>query len=69
MEKLIINGVEKNFSNGLPDTVEKLLKQLDIESTTVAAEVDGRIIERDKFTHTKLSNGQKIELVKFMGGG
>ena len=69
MEKLIINGVEKKFSNGLPDTVEKLLKQLDIESTTVAAEIDGRIIERDKFTDTKLSNGQKIELVKFMGGG
>ena len=33
------------------------------------AEIDGVIINRDKFAETKLRNGQSIELVRFVGGG
>lgn len=70
MEILKINGVEKQFSAGqLPSTVAELLKNLDIKAATVAAEVDGQIVERKKFAETKLRNGQSIELVRFVGGG
>jgi sulfur carrier protein len=70
MEVLKINGVEKQFPAGqLPSTVAELLERLDIQATTAAAEVDGQIIERKKFTETKLRNGQSIELVRFVGGG
>jgi sulfur carrier protein len=70
MEILKINGVEKQFSAGqLPSTVAELLKHLDIKAATVAAEVDGQIVERKKFAETKLRNGQSIELVRFVGGG
>lgn len=70
MEALKINGVGKQFPAGqLPSTVAELLEQLDIKAATVVAEVDGQIVERKKFTETKLCNGQSIELVRFVGGG
>ena len=69
MEILKINGVEKQFPAGLPATVAELLEQLDIKAATIAAEVDGQIVERKKFAETKLRSGQNIELVRFVGGG
>jgi sulfur carrier protein len=70
MEVLRINGVEKEFAAGqMPKTVSELLEQLHIEAATVVAEVDGLIVEREKFVHTKLSKGQSIELVRFVPGG
>ncbi len=70
MEILKINGVEKQFPAGqLPSTLSELLAQLDIKAATVAAEVDGQIVERKKFAETKLRNGQSVELVRFVGGG
>lgn len=65
-----INGVEKEFpAEQMPSTVAELLEKLDIKAATVVAEVNGRIVERKKFTETKLRNGQSIELVRFVGGG
>ena len=69
MEILKINGVEKQFPAGLPATVAELLEQLDIKAATIAAEVDGQIVESKKFAETKLRSGQNIELVRFVGGG
>ena len=70
MEKLKINGVEKEFSaEQFPATVAELLRQLNIEAATVVAEVDGKIVERGKFAETALQKGQAIELVRFVPGG
>jgi len=70
MEILKINGVEKKFAAGqMPKTIAELLEQLRVEAATVVAEVDGLIVEREKFAHTKLSKGQSIELVRFVPGG
>ena len=67
--QLKINGETKTFDTGLPDTLSELLKQLDIDSATVVAEIDGRIIERKAFAKTLLVEGQTIELIRFVGGG
>ena len=70
MEVLKINGTEKQFPAGqLPATVAELLERLNIEAATVVAEIDGEIIERRRFAQTRLSNGQNIELVRFVPGG
>ena len=69
MELLKINGVEKQFPAGIPQTLTELLEQLDINQATIAAEIDGKIIERQNFSQTQLSSGQSIELVRFVGGG
>ena len=69
MEVLKINGIEKQFPDGLPKTLIELLKQLDIHQATVVAEINGKIIAREDFSQTQVSPGQTIELVRFVGGG
>ncbi|MHC4497420.1 MAG: sulfur carrier protein ThiS [Planctomycetota bacterium] len=69
MTILKINGSERQFPAGIPQTLSELLERLDINQATVVAEVDGKIIERKNFAQTQLSNGQAVELVRFVGGG
>ena len=69
MQQLKINGTEKQFPDGIPGTLAKLLEQLNIEPATVVAEIDNQIIERTKFAQTHLSENQSIELIKFAPGG
>ncbi len=69
MQVLKINGIEKQFPDGLPKTLIELLKQLDIHQATVVAEINGKIIAREDFSQTQVSPGQRIELVRFVGGG
>jgi thiamine biosynthesis protein ThiS len=69
MEVLKINGIEKQFPDGIPKTLIELLKRLDINQATVVAEINDKIIERQDFPQTQLCSGQSIELVRFVGGG
>ncbi len=69
VKKLKINGSEREFPEGLPGTLTELLDQLGINQATVVAEVEGKIVERGSFESTQLSDGQTIELVRFVGGG
>jgi sulfur carrier protein len=69
MEVLKINGIEKQFPDGIPKTLIELLKHLDIHQATVVAEINGKIIAREDFSQTQLSSGLRIELVRFVGGG
>lgn len=66
---LKINGTERRFSDGIPRNLTELLEQLKINQATVVAEIDGQIIERQNFARTQISDGQTIELVRFVGGG
>ncbi|MFI4910500.1 MAG: sulfur carrier protein ThiS [Sedimentisphaeraceae bacterium JB056] len=70
MSELIINGKEHQYDDGsMPQTLALLLDELGIDQATVVAEVDGKIVERKMFSTQELENGQKIELIRFVGGG
>jgi len=69
MNILKINGEEKRFEGDMPATLSQLLAKLNVDETTVVAEIDGTIIERGNFGKTPLVAGQKIELIRFVGGG
>ncbi len=70
MGVLKINGKEKPFADDkMPATIADLLSTLGVDSATVVAELDGKIIERDKFGKTPICSGQSIELVRFVPGG
>lgn len=70
MSILKINGKETSFDeNKMPSTIAELLSNLGVDSATVVAELNGQIIERDKFARTAISSGQSIELVRFVPGG
>ena len=66
---LHINGKDKVFAEGLPQTLGALLSELKIDEATVVAELNGKIIERGHFANTCLESGAKIELIRFVGGG
>jgi sulfur carrier protein len=69
MNTLRINGVEKQFPDGPPAVLSDLIGRLGIAEATVVAEIDGQIVPRQQFARTKLSGGQKIELIRIVGGG
>ena len=69
MAVLKINGEDRKFDGAAPKTLKALLESLNVDEATVVAEVDGKIIPRGNFQNTVLSDGQKIELVRFVGGG
>jgi len=66
MGKLIVNGKETEFGSG---TLAELLEQLKVDAATVVAEVDGHIVEREKFCQMELADRQRIELIRFVPGG
>ena len=68
--KLKINGKEQQFTGDkMPGVLSALLDMLGIDQATVVAEIDGEIVERKDFSNKELRDGQKIELIRFVGGG
>jgi sulfur carrier protein len=65
--KIKINGKEKQFDDGL--TVKQLLDYFNISVDKVVVEVNGDIIQKENFQKVLLKDGDKVELVQFVGGG
>jgi len=49
--------------------LNELLNKLKIEKNKVAIEVNGEIIQKDKYESLVLNKDDKIEIVHFIGGG
>jgi sulfur carrier protein len=65
--KLIINGEVKKFSDGI--TLDKVLEKLGLTGKVMAAAVNMDIVKQDKWSVHKLCDGDKLELLDFVGGG
>ena len=65
--QLLINGEEREFSDGL--TVAALVAQLGIKPDRVAVELNLEIVPRTQWEATPLKDGDKLEVVHFVGGG
>ena len=65
--KITCNGETKQISPG--STLFSFIRDLDLNPDTVVAECDGRIIKRDEFEKLVLSEGNVLELIRFVGGG
>ncbi len=64
---LIVNG--EPFENPRTETLADLLRELGIEPGRVAIEVNLSIIKKSDYHTFKLRDGDKIEIVNFVGGG
>ncbi len=56
----------------VPDTLQSitdLLKHLNLHDQVVIAEVNEEIINNQKQSETQIKENDKIELVRFVGGG
>lgn len=64
---LHINGEQRDFPDGL--TVAALVAQLGMKPDRVAVELNLEIVPRARWETTALKNGDKLEVVHFVGGG
>jgi thiamine biosynthesis protein ThiS len=64
---LFINGDEKAFAGGL--SLAELIEQLGMKSDRVAVELNREIVARAQWAQTQLKDGDRLEIVHFVGGG
>jgi len=64
---LQINGEQRDFPDGL--TVAALVAQLGMKPDRVAVELNLEIVSRTQWETTTLKNGDRLEVVHFVGGG
>lgn len=62
-----INGEEKILDEGLRLT--DLIVRLELKAERLAIEVNRQLIRRANWEATRLQDGDKIEIVHFVGGG
>jgi sulfur carrier protein len=65
--KITCNGETKELTTNT--TLVSFIRDLDLNPDTVVAECDGKIIKRDEYDTLILSDGNVLELIRFVGGG
>ena len=65
--KIQLNGDPFEINIGL--NLSELLNKLKIEKNKVAIEVNGEIVQTDKYENLILNKDDKVEIVHFIGGG
>ena len=65
--KLTINGEDREFS--AISCLSDLLQQFGMKPDRVAVELNRELVPRDRWNITPLSDGDKLEIVHFVGGG
>lgn len=67
---LLINGQPRDFADLSADaTVQDLLTALGLKQDRVAVEHNGAIVSRPSWPSTPVAEGDKFEIVHFVGGG
>lgn len=69
---LHINGEARTFADPAPPakfTLADLVESLGMKSDRVAVELNREIVPRDRWPHTMLKDGDRLEIVHFVGGG
>jgi sulfur carrier protein len=65
--KLQINGDQRDFPENL--TIATLVEHLGMKADRVAVELNLQIVPRRQWTSASLKDGDKLEIVHFVGGG
>lgn len=68
--KLQINGEDREFGSSAPPfTLAALVEALGMKPDRVAVELNRDIVPRDRWAETMLNEGDRLEVVHFVGGG
>lgn len=65
--RLVVNGEERQVEPST--TVQALLASLGLGDTLVAVERNEEVVPRAKHESTELHDGDRVEVVHFVGGG
>jgi sulfur carrier protein len=69
---LHINGEERTFADPSPPaelSLADLIESLNMKSDRVAIELNREIAPRDRWSQISLKDGDRLEIVHFVGGG
>jgi thiamine biosynthesis protein ThiS len=64
--RMAINGEDREFT---ASNLEALIEELGMKGDRVAVELNRDIIPRSNWLTTALKDGDKLEIVHFVGGG
>ena len=65
--KIQLNG--NSYEIDTETNLNQLLNKLKIQKNKVAIEVNGEIVEKNKYSNLILKKDDKVEIVHFIGGG
>ena len=65
--RINVNGEEHAAQEGM--TVEALVAQLALRPERLAIELNGEVVRRADWQRTTLGEGDRVEIVHFVGGG
>ena len=65
--KVIINGDDHQLDG--PITLSGLVERLGMKADRVAVELNLEIVPRGRWHETQLADGDRLEIVHFVGGG
>ena len=65
--RIVLNG--EPYEMEQPLTVAELIARLRLSGKRVAVERNGKVLPRAEYATTRLDEGDRIEIVHFVGGG
>lgn len=65
--KISVNGNEREVPEGT--TIAQLIEQLALKTDRIATERNLSVVPKAKYAETQLVDGDKLEIVTFVGGG
>lgn len=66
---MLVNGKEFSIQNLSQKNISSILIFFGISIGTVAVEKNGEIVSKDLYETTTLGESDKLEIIKFVGGG
>jgi thiamine biosynthesis protein ThiS len=68
--KLTVNGRDREFPELDSDSrLQNLIELLQLKADRVAVERNGQIVPRAHWAEARVEDGDKLEVVQFVGGG
>ena len=66
---ITLNGQPRTFADLQDPVLDQLIYQLALKGDRVAVERNGQIIPRAEWSQTSIQDGDRLEVVHFVGGG
>jgi thiamine biosynthesis protein ThiS len=67
---LVINGQSRDFATlNEPVLLAQIIAELNFKGDRIAVEHNGEIVQRTQWQQTKMTSGDRLEVVHFVGGG
>lgn len=70
MLKLMVNGRERLLEElQAPCALDEVLRSMELRADRIAVELNGELAPRTGWTETSVGDGDRLEVVHFVGGG